>query len=133
MSLHWNIFGIDFYKNTLVNVSIFVGIIEIHVCSIKCGNNHDFLARSRAYGPVMSVCKHDKSPQTQRIDLKFSTHLNEAKSGVKFKNGQNRNTFFSYHEYLIETNIGSMGAKNKLCPIELKFGTLVFLVIKNNF
>jgi hypothetical protein len=71
------------------------------------------LARSRAYGPVLSVCpsvrKHDNSLQTQRIDLKLSIYLFEAKSGAKFEDGQNRTKKFSCHWYLIETNVGSMG------------------------
>ncbi len=79
-----------------------------------------------------SVRKHDNSLQTQRIDLKLSTHLNEAKSGAKFEDGQNRTKKFSCHGYLIETNVGSMGQK-KFCSNELKFGTLEFLVIKNDF
>ncbi len=74
-----------------------------------------FLARSRAYGPVMSVClsvrKHDNSLQTQQIDLKLSTHLNKLKLGAKFEDGQNRTKKFSCHWYLIETNVGSMGQK----------------------
>jgi hypothetical protein len=95
------------------------------------------LARSRAYGPVLSVClsvrKHDNSLQTQRIDLKLSTHFFEAKSGAKFEDGQNRAKYFQCHWYLIETNMLGLWGKNKFCPNELKFGTLAFLVIKNHF
>ncbi len=73
------------------------------------------LARSRAYGPVLSVRlsvrRHDNSLQTQPIDLKLSTHLNKLKSGAKFEDGQNRNKFISCHGYLIETKVGLWGKK----------------------
>jgi hypothetical protein len=59
----------------------------------------------------LSVMQHDNSLQIQHIDLKLSTHLNEAKSGAKFEDGQNRTKKISCHGYLIETNIGSMGQK----------------------
>ncbi len=45
----------------------------------------------------LSVRWHDNSLQTQPIDLKLSTHLNEAKSGAKFEDGQNRNKKNSCH------------------------------------
>jgi hypothetical protein len=61
---------------------------------MKCIETYAFLARSRANGPVLSVRKHDNSFQTQRIDLKLSTHLNKPKSGAKFEDGQNRTKNF---------------------------------------
>jgi hypothetical protein len=48
----------------------------------------------------------------QPIDLKFPTHLNEAKSGSKFEDGQNRTTKISCHGYLIKSNVGSIEQKN---------------------
>ncbi len=73
------------------------------------------LARSRAYGPVLSVrpsvMQHDNSLQTQHIDLKFFTRRNEPKSGAKFEGEQNQTNLFSCHGYLILTKIGSMGKK----------------------
>ena len=73
----------------------------------------------RAYQSTMSVCPSvclsvppPNSFQTQHIDLKLSTLLFDAKSGAKFKDGQNRTKFYSCHGYLIENKVGSMGQKN---------------------
>ncbi len=56
--------------------------------------------------------RYNNSLQTQRIDLKLSTFLFEAKSGAKCEDGQNRTKLYSCHGYLIETKVGSMGQKN---------------------
>ena len=105
-----------------------VSIINTQILSV--------LARSRAYGPVLSVCpsvrKHDNSLQTQPIDLKLSTHLNKSKLGAKFEDGQNRKKNFHVMDTSSKPILGLWDKKN-FCLIDLKFGTLAFWVIKNDF
>ena len=85
----------------------------------------------------MSVCPSVRlsvpppnSLQTQHIDLKLSTLLFEAKSGAKFEKSD-KILFMSWVPHRNQSWV--YGAKKLFCPNDLKFSTLVYLLIRNDF
>jgi hypothetical protein len=77
-------------------------------------NINDFLARSRAYGPVLSVRLSGGTItplKLQHIHLKLSTLLFEAKSGAKFEDGQNRTKKFHVVGTSSKPKLGLWGKK----------------------
>ncbi len=84
-------------------------------------------APSRAYGT--SVRRHDNSLQNQHVDLKFSTHLLKSNQELSLKIGIN----FVHVMGTWSKPILGLWIKNKFCPNDLKFRTLVLFVIINVF
>ena len=81
----------------------------------------------------LSVREHDNCPQFQDIDLKLSTQMFfEPKHRLSSKMGKIGIKKIHVMGTSSKPILGLWG-KNKFCPNELKFGTLAFLVIKNDF